>query len=76
MKHADAGGALLSWSDKDCSSYTHVVADHHQELHAQLAVREGLQIVSLLWLWECIVSQRLLPVKEEQVEDLVCQAIQ
>ena len=67
MPCTDAGGVLLRWNEADAQSYTHVVADHRQEPHAMLAARQGKQIVSLLWLWECVSSSRLLPIGGEKV---------
>ena len=64
----DAGGNLLCWDEAESTSYTHVVANHYQEPHAQKAAGQGQQVVSLLWLWECVISQHLLPVSEEQVK--------
>ena len=64
---SDAGGVLLRWNEADSSSFTHVVASHRGEPIALIAAKQGKEVVSLLWLWECLVSQRLLPVGEEQV---------
>ena len=64
---ADAGGALLRWNEAEASSYTHVVASHRKEPVALLAAKQGKEVVSLLWLWECLLAQRLLPIGAEQV---------
>lgn len=62
-----AGGVLLRWNEDDAESYTHVVANHRKEAHALLAEQHGQHIVSLLWVWESLASQRLLPISEEKV---------
>lgn len=62
---ADEEGPVVPYcGDLNC---THVIADRLDEAHVQQAKQGGKTIVTLLWLFECVESQKLLPSDSEPV---------
>ena len=73
--NAEAGGSVSEYDEACGQDFSHIVAERADPRLLPFELMPGQKIVTPLWLYECTVSQRLLPTENEKVTscDSQCQ---